>query len=402
MTGVTALIPPGTLFPSFWIAGFESATHITDCSERLDMLAATQHDRMVDEDYARLVPLGFRTVRDTMRWHLIEGRRGRFDFSSVDPFIEAADRNGILVVWDLLHYGTPCGVELFSPDFPARFASFAEAAARYLKRRSRGSIWFTPVNELSFFSWAAGEVGWFYPFGRSRGYELKQRLVRAWLAAVDAIRGVDPEARVVSVEPLIHNVPPLGLPDVDGRAAAQRASQWEAWDMIAGRRDPELGGRPDALDVMGVNFYHDNQWEVPGGEKIAWHIHPRDPRWVPLHDLLHEAWDRYRRPIFIGETSHVGVGRAAWIRELVDEVCLALQRGVPLQGICLYPIIDRFEWDDPGHWHNCGLWDLVRETDNTLRRELCVPYAEELARSQRRIQDTLASPVVSSPAASHG
>ena len=113
-------------------------------------------------------------------------------------------------------------------------------------------------------------------------------------------------------------------------------------------------------------------------------------RWVPLHRLLEEAWSRYRRPIFIGETSHVGVGRAEWLRELTDEVCIALRRGVPLQGICLYPIIDRFEWDDPGHWHNCGLWDLSRERDGTLRRVLCDSYAAELARCQARVQSVVA------------
>ena len=379
------------LFRSFWIAGFESATHITDCSERLDMLAATQHDRFVSDDYARLGPIGIRTVRDTMRWHLIEPRRGRFDFSSVDPFMDAAQRHELQVVWDLLHYGTPCGVELYHPDFPARFGEFAAAAARYLEAWSDEVPYFTPINELSFFSWAAGQVGWFHPFWRGRGYELKRQLVRAWLAAVDAIRGVDPRARFISVEPLIHTVPPLGQPDVDDRAAAQEASQWEAWDMIAGLRDSDLGGRADALDVMGVNFYHDNQWEVPGGEKIAWHVHPRDPRWVPFHRLVQGAWERYRRPIFVGETSHVGEGRAAWIREMTDEVCLAIRGGVPVDGMCLYPIIDRFEWDDPGHWHNSGLWDLAREPDGTLRRVLCVPYAEELARCQERIREALAA-----------
>jgi beta-glucosidase/6-phospho-beta-glucosidase/beta-galactosidase len=378
------------LFRSFWIAGFESATHITDCSERLDMIAATQHDRLVSDDYARLLPLGFRTVRDTMRWHLIEARRGRFDFSSVAPFVEAARARGIQVIWDLLHYGTPCGVELFSPDFPQRFADFAHAAATWLSRNTDEVPLFTPINELSFFSWAAGEVGWFYPHGRGRGLELKRQLVRGWVCAVDAIRDVDARARVVSVEPLIHNVPPLGLEDVEGRAAAQRRSQWEAWDMIAGLRDADLGGRPDLLDVMGVNFYHDNQWEVPGGEKIAWHVRPRDSRWIPFHRLLREAWDRYQRPIFVGETSHVGVGRADWLREMTDEVCLALREGVTVEGVCLYPIIDRFEWDDPGHWHNSGLWDLARTPDGTLQRVLCLPYAAELVRCQARLAATLA------------
>lgn len=379
-----------SLFRSFWMAGFESATHITDCSERLDMLAATQHDQLVDEDYARLRTVGIRTARDTMRWHLIERATGRFDFSSVRPFVEAARRHDVQVIWDLLHYGTPCGVELHDPAFPQRLAAFAHAAATFLSREGITAPLFTPVNEISFFSWAAGEVGWFYPYGRGRGYELKRQLVRAWVCAVDAIRRVDAAARIVSVEPLIHNVPPRGLPDIDGLAAAQRASQWEAWDMIAGRRDPDLGGREDLLDIVGVNFYHDNQWEVPGGEKIAWHVQPRDPRWVPFHRLVIEAHDRYRRPIVVGETSHVGIGRAEWLREMTDEVCLALQAGVPLEGVCLYPIIDRFEWDDPAHWHHSGLWDLERQGDGSLRRVICAPYAEQLARSQARVAQTLA------------
>lgn len=379
-----------SLFRSFWMAGFESATHITDCSERLDMLAATQHDQLVDEDYARLRTVGIRTARDTMRWHLIERATGRFDFSSVRPFVEAARRHDVQVIWDLLHYGTPCGVELHDPAFPQRLAAFAHAAATFLRREGITAPLFTPVNEISFFSWAAGEVGWFYPYGRGRGYELKRQLVRAWVCAVDAIRRVDAAARIVSVEPLIHNVPPRGLPDIDGLAAAQRASQWEAWDMIAGRRDPDLGGREDLLDIVGVNFYHDNQWEVPGGEKIAWHVQPRDPRWVPFHRLVIEAHDRYRRPIVVGETSHVGIGRAEWLREMTDEVCLALQAGVPLEGVCLYPIIDRFEWDDPAHWHHSGLWDLERQGDGSLRRVICAPYAEQLARSQARVAQTLA------------
>jgi hypothetical protein len=89
--------------------------------------------------------------------------------------------------------------------------------------------------------------------------------------------------------------------------------------------------------------------------------------------------------MLIAETSHVGSGRAEWIRELTDEVVLAVEAGVPLQGICLYPIIDRFEWDNPSHWHNSGLWDFHHEPDGTLRRVLAQPYAAELARSQSRL-----------------
>jgi beta-glucosidase/6-phospho-beta-glucosidase/beta-galactosidase len=292
---------------------------------------------------------------------------------------------GVEVIWDLLHYGFPDGLDIYSASFVDRFASFCAAVARHLRARLNGSRFYTPINELSFFARAAGEVGWFHPFGTHRGTEVKRQLVRAWLAGVDAIRDVDPAARIVSVEPLIHTVPPRGHADVNGRAAVQNESQWEAWDMITGRTNVELGGHPSYLDIIGVNFYHDNQWEVPGGGKIHWCLKPRDPRWVPFNRLLRSAYQRYQRPIIIGETSHVGSGRAEWLREVTDEVVIAIEAGVPLEGICLYPIMDRFEWNNPGHWHNSGLWDYEVKADGTFRRVLNEEYAQELLRSQGRL-----------------
>ena len=331
------------------MGGFESACHINSNAVRLDMLQATQHDRFITEDYAALLSMRIGTVRDTIRWHRVEVASRHYDFSSVDPYIDAANSVGTEVIWDLLHYGWPDDLDIYAPEFVDRFAAFCTAAARHLAARLQGNRFYTPINELSFFAWAAGQVGWFHPFSTGRGGELKRQLVRAWIAAVDAIRAVDPDARIVSVEPLIHTVPPRGRRDVGGQAAAQNASQWEAWDMITGRRDPVLGGHERYLDIVGVNFYHDNQWEVPGGRKIHWHVKPRDRRWVPFSQMIRGAYDRYRRPIIIGETSHVGSGRAEWIRELTDEVIIAITAGLPLEGICLYPIVDRFEWNDPTH-----------------------------------------------------
>ena len=374
-----------SIFRSFWMGGFESACHVNDGGVRLDMLASTQHDRFVIDDYENARTMRIGTVRDTVRWHRVEVTPYCYDFASLDPYIEAARDCDVEVIWDLLHYGCPDGLDIYSSEFVPRFASFCGATAEHLQSRLPAPRFYTPVNELSFFAWAAGEVGWFHPYSRHRGTDLKQQLVRAWIAAVDAVRVADPGARIVSVEPLIHTVPPLGQPDHDGRAAAQNESQWEAWDMICGRAQPELGGAEHYLDIVGVNFYHDNQWEIPGGEKVHWHIKPRDPRWVPFSRLLRTAYERYRRPMIIGETSHVGVGRAEWLSELTDEVIVAVHAGVPLEGICLYPLIDRFEWNNPAHWHNSGLWDFAIEADGTYRRVLNAPYAAEVGRSQLRL-----------------
>jgi beta-glucosidase/6-phospho-beta-glucosidase/beta-galactosidase len=373
------------LFRSFWMAGFESATHVTRAGHRLDMIAATQHDRFVDDDYRRLVDIGIRSVRDTVRWHLIETARDTFDFSSMDRMLEAARRQGVQIAWDLCHYGWPGDIDLFSPAFVERFAGFCRATARHVREWSDEIPLYTPINEISFFAWAAGEVGWFYPYGHGRGGEVKQQLIRATIAGINEIRAVDSRARILTVEPLIHVVPPRTRPDLEPQATAYSNSQFEAWDMISGALCPELGGEPRFLDVIGVNFYHDNQWEHPGGKKIAWHVKPRDPRWVPFHRLIKNCYERYRRPLFVAETSHVGVGRAEWLREMTDEVVLAIEAGVPVEAMCLYPIIDRFEWEDPSHWHNSGLWDYRIEADGTFTRVLNDEYAAELRRSQARL-----------------
>jgi beta-glucosidase/6-phospho-beta-glucosidase/beta-galactosidase len=368
------------VFDSFWIGGFEAATHINGGRKRLDLMTATQHDLQVDHDYELLKSVGIRTVRDAVRWHLIE-RDGVFDFSSLAPMVVAAERHGMQVLWTLLHYGLPDDVDVFSSEFPERFARFSGEVARFIQSHSKRLPFYTPVNEISFFSWAAGQVGWFHPFKTGQGGELKRQLVKGAIASCDAIWKVDRRARVVHVDPVIHVVPPVMRPDLTEAAERQRLSQFESWDMLAGICAPELGGHPRYLDVMGVNFYHSNQWEYPD-VRLRWEDTPRDARWRPLHKILAEVFDRYRRPLFIGETSHVGVGRADWIREIAAELWSAHDSGVPLEGICLFPIIDRMDWNDESHWHNSGLWDLVEREGGVLERVLNQEYAEALRHSQ--------------------
>jgi len=206
--------------------------------------------------------------------------------------------------------------------------------------------------------------------------------VRALIASIEAVRDVDPRARFISPEPLIHNVPPLKDPSNTGPALAQRNSQFEAWEMMLGHMAPELGGGDRYLDIIGLNFYAANEWEVPGGKKLHWDDGSNDPRWMPLHQLLAEIHQRYDRPFFIAETSHYGIGRAPWLNEVALEVSAAIDAGVPVGGVCLYPILDRYDWDDDTHWHNCGLWDFDEDEDKHYRRVLNKPYAEALRNAQ--------------------
>lgn len=369
------------LFDSFFLAGFESACHINKAGLRLDMRLLTQHDSQVFADYELVRSFNIRTIRDGIGWPLIE-RAGKFDFSSFAPMLEAANRYEMQVLWNVLHYGCPDDVDIFSPAFVDRFARYCAAVAHFVNENSDRVPFYTPINEISFLAWASGEVGYIHPYGYGRGRELKHQLVRAAIAGIEALRDVNPKARIVQVEPLIHVVYPRGHPELAQHAADQRASQFDAWDMMTGQTDPQLGGHPRYLDIMGVNYYHSNEWEYPD-QRLRWEDTPRDERWIPLHLLLAEVYERYRRPLFIAETSHFGVGRGPWLKEISAEVKKAIAGGVPLEGLTIYPILDRPDWDQITDWHNSGLWDLIPDAQGNLRRVLNEDYATVLREIQR-------------------
>ena len=77
-------------FQSFFLGGFECSSHRRCDGRRLDLLAATGHDRLADADHEELARHGIRTVRDGLRWHLIEQSPGQYDWSSFLPILRAA------------------------------------------------------------------------------------------------------------------------------------------------------------------------------------------------------------------------------------------------------------------------------------------------------------------------
>jgi hypothetical protein len=62
---------------------------------------------------------------------------------------------------------------------------------------------------------------------------------------------------------------------------------------------------------------------------------------------------------------------------------LARQAGVNLQGVCLYPILDRFDWEDATHWHNSGLWDMRPDGPGKYQRVLHEEYGAALRKAQK-------------------
>ena len=362
------------LFNSFWQAGFECSTHILKGGKRLDLVAATGHDRFADEDFARLAEMGIRTAREGLRWHLIETRPGQYDFTSAQRLLEASQRHGIQIIWDLLHFGWPEGLDIFAAGWVESFGDFALAFAHVMRKES-DTAFVAPVNEISFLSWAGGDTAYLNPFATGRGGELKRQLVRGAIRASAALLAELADVRLVSTEPAIHIAGDPARPEDVRQAAEYRSAMFEAWDMLVGRAQPELGGEEKYLDVIGVNYYDRNQWWNYGAT-----IWRNESAYRPFREILDEVYHRYRRPMFISETGTEDDDRPDWLAYVADEARAAMRSGIPLHGICLYPILNHPGWDDDRHCCN-GLWDYPGPR---CERELFEPLARELRRQQDR------------------
>jgi len=327
------------VFASFLQGGFEGSCHRRADGRRLDLVAACRHDTLVEEDYTLMRQAGLDTVRDALRWPLIERLPGHYDWSSFLPMIRAARRTGVQVIWDLCHYGVPDGLDIWSSAFVERFAAFTAAAARVVTAESEAPGLYSVMNEISYWAWAGGDQALIYPAARGRGCELKRQLVRAAIAATEAVRAIEGDARFIQPEPIIHVAP--GRPQDAAAAEAYRLCQYEAADMLAGRFAPDLGGREELLDIVGVNFYWNNQWFL-GGETLGF----GHPAYRPFCKMLQEIHHRYRRPLLITETGAEGDNALAWLSYVGGEVRAALEWGVPILGLCLYPAMDYPGWDD--------------------------------------------------------
>lgn len=366
----------GKLFNSYIMGGFECSSHRRFDGRRLDMIDATGHDRFAKEDYSRLLELGIGTCRDGIRWHLIERSPGNYDFASVQQQMNAAKRTGMQVIWDIFHYGYPDDLDIFSAEFPERFAGLALAFVDYCVAETGEVPIICPTNEMSFFAWIAGDQARFHPYATGRADELKRQLVRSTISAIEAIRARYSEIRIVSTEPLVNVV---SRPNADEYAVAAeryRQSQFQVFDMLTGRILPELGGKPEYLDIIGVNYYPHNQWFFPDRQMIP----IGHPMSRPFSDMLEELWLRYRRPIFISETGTEDERRAPWFRYVARECDEAIRRSVDLNGICLYPIVDHPGWEDERHCRN-GLWGYCADHGARERHD---PLAEEIMKYQER------------------
>ena len=156
-------------------------------------------------------------------------------------------------------------------------------------------------------------------------------------------------------------------------ALVEQAWNWDFFDAIASGHmriaasgiDRAIDGLAGTQDYVGINYYtrvyieghvaHPTQPTVlfrdPGRpdeptNEMGWTVYPRG-----LYELLTQASQRYRRPVYILENGTADaalddVGRQAYLRAHVREVWLAIQHGVDVRAYVEWSLLDNFEWVD--------------------------------------------------------
>ena len=341
-------------FNSFFMGGFECADHINRSGKRINLLEETEHHLRAAQDFELLLELGISVVREGVCWSKVEKAPFMFDFSSLRTRLEAADRLGVQIIWDLCHFGYPVDLVPTHPQFTERFMAYCRAFALYHHSCTDAPLLVVPINEISFLSWHSGDMRGTVPFAVNSGFDIKYHLCKGAIEGMKVLRQTDSSCKIMVVEPLVKVHPAndeLGLQELD----ELNSHQFQAIDIIAGRMCPELEGSPDLFDIVGVNYYYNNQWDHYN-RVLPWPSPENEL--TPLSQLLLTAFHRYQKPLVLSETGHFGDLRPQWLEEITRECMRAIYMGVDLSGICIYPVIDRPDWDDLTSYSNCGIWDM--------------------------------------------
>lgn len=317
-------MPNNLALKSFFMGGFECADHINRSGVRINLQKETLHDKKVLQDYKNLKSIGIKVVREGVCWSEVETKPYTYDFSRLLKFFKAAQELDMQIMWDLCHFGYPDDLSPTHPLFTERFTKYCEQFTIFHLQHCEQPPWIVPINEISFLSWHSGDMRGTVPFAVNSGWDMKYHLCKAAIRGIKAIKALKKEAVILIVEPLI-KIHPLDETTDLVEVTIRNNYQYQAMDILLGRTCPELLGDASLIDVLGFNYYYNNQW-TENHETLPWP--DLNNQLTPLSELLYQASLRYKEfPLIITETGHFGHLRAEWLTEVIRECSKAIQDG---------------------------------------------------------------------------
>lgn len=347
-------------------------------------------------DAARFAELGLKALRFPVLWERFAPHNLKdIDWSWAEERLGDAQSLGLKPIVGFVHHGSgPAYTHLLDPEFPAKLAAFAGAFAE----RFPWVDAFTPVNEPLTTARFSGLYGIWYPHGRSDETFLRALFqeCRGIAAAMEAVRRVNPKARLIQTEDMgrIFSTPFLAY-----QAAFENERRWLSLDMLTGRLRPdhplwkfclkhglkeaELLAFSEAAcppDILGINHYiTSNRFLDERLERYPASSHGGNGRhryadieavrvgaenFAGPKSILREVWDRYRIPVAVTE-AHMGCTRdeqLRWYAEIWEGAHELKQEGVDIRAVTAWSLLGAYGWDtlvtQPNGRYEPGVFDL--------------------------------------------
>ncbi|WP_127571199.1 glycosyltransferase [Georgenia faecalis] len=380
------LPPPGLTL----VAGFES-TYVPGAG--LDAFDLTLHTATWREDLDAVLTAGVRHLRYPLLWHRIESEPGVYDWREADAVLGHLRDRGAVPIVDLVHHTS-------YPDWLTdgfRGGDFGPAFVRYAEAVATRYPWlpaYTLFNEPFATLFLAGHEGLWPPYDKGdAGFaRLLGSVLPALSRAAALWRELLPDAQHVWIDTAEHHT---GVGPGADYAAVANDRRHIALDLALGhdlrldrpylRQLVEAGGEglltlePLRVDVLGLDYYSHSEWfyDAEGG-------HAPSPGPVGLAEVIAQYGDRYGLPMMVSETNVRGLpsDRVSWLRYVMEQYEVALERGYPLHGLCWFPQVSSCDWDtllalSRGRADPVGVVDLA--DDGTRTRTIFTEAWEAVA-----------------------
>jgi beta-glucosidase len=357
----------------------------------LDEYELTQHYHRWHEDLGHAAATGAELLRWGVPWYRLEPSPGEFRWGWLDRVVDRLDELGLTCMVDLVHYGTPRWLDnqFLNASYPERVSAYAARVAERYRDRLR--VW-TPLNEPMTNAIYCGERGTWPPCltGDDGFVKVALQVARGIVLTQRRIVQAQPDATFVHVEAsfryagewfpfdleLVRRRRFLVLDLVTGRVDADHA----LYGYLTGHgvSDDDLSwfrSRAVVPDVVGVNYYPGfttSRFRPGSAEPV-----PVEAGTAGLEEVLREFHGRYRRPVFLTETSRAGTvaARRQWLHESVELVRRLRAEGFPLVGYTWWPLFALVDWtyrettDPVERWlRPMGLLELEPDGAGVLRR----------------------------------
>jgi dTDP-4-dehydrorhamnose reductase len=321
---------------------------------------------------------------EKQNWSWPDERLNRLRELQIDPIV------------GLVHHGSgPRYTNLLDPEFATGLARHARSVAE----RYPWVEHYTPVNEPLTTARFSGLYGHWYPHTKEEASFIRMFLnqIKATKLAMEAIREVNPSAKLVQTEDLgkTHSSPRLRY-----QADFENDRRWLTFDLLCGRvnrhhplwhyfrwvglTEAEILAfteNPLPPDILGINHYITSERFLDqnvAGYPAHCHGHNGQDQYADVEavrvegvqragvaHLLTEAWHRYQLPIAVTEAhlSCTHEEQLRWFKEVWDAAAsLAKNNQADIRAVTAWSLLGSYDWNslltlDGGYYEN-GVFDL--------------------------------------------